>query len=63
MRGDQMTDTHSYWIDTALLAMGRLRELESELIVLNKRIKELEAVCVIQLQRIKEFEGKLKETK
>lgn len=58
-----MTDPHRYWMDTALVAMGRLRELDSELIVLNKRIKELEDVCVTQLQRIKEFEGKLKKLK
>jgi hypothetical protein len=58
-----MTDPHRYWMDTALVAMGRLRELDSEIIVLNKRIKELEAVCVAQLQRLKEFKDKLKETK
>ena len=56
MRGGKVIEPHRYWMDTALQALGRLRELDSELIRLNRRIEELQQLCDSQIKRIQELE-------
>ena len=51
-----MIEPHRYWMDTALQALGRLRELDSELIRLNRRIEELQQLCESQIKRIQDLE-------
>ena len=50
--------TTNYWMDTALVAMNRLREMERELYMLNKRIEDLTKLCEDQVKKIQEFEAR-----
>lgn len=56
-----MIEPHRYWMDTALVAMGRLRELDDELVRLNRRIEELQQLCESQIKRIQHLEKNLED--